>query len=170
MTANQNRFTARFDRWDSNHDGRLHRDDLMGEACRVLGLFNVPVTSPKGLKLILGYESIWEYLSSRGAEIPLSREDFEQIGEVALNGGSDEWVAAIRPCMAAMVQLFDVYDDGELPREGFSKWLEGVGANIDTDDAFNRIDTDANGILTVDELCEAQMAYDEGTIDFSPLG
>ncbi|WP_406447112.1 EF-hand domain-containing protein [Streptomyces sp. NBC_00876] len=121
------------------------------------------------------YEDIWNYLTAKAGGVHVvTREQFEVIGAAHANGEGAPWFSMLRRYMTAMVQLCDTDGDGKVQPPEFSKWVEavnfGFGARIDTSVAFKSVDTNGDGSVSVDELCAAQKAYDEGTLDVSLLG
>ncbi|MGW6424101.1 EF-hand domain-containing protein [Nocardia sp. NPDC055053] len=167
----QDRLSARFNLWDTDHNGQLERSDFEAEGRRVLQAFGETENSPRGHAVMNGYNDLWNYLADKaGGTRSISRDQFERVGADIVAGGAAQWAAVVRPHITAMVQLCDTDGDGQITRAEFAKWLHAVGADTDAADTFNQIDADGDGYLSIDELSAAVEAYSEGRLNASLLG
>lgn len=173
-TTTQDRLERRFVLWDSDGDGRIQRSDWEAEARRILTAFGEREDSPRGGAVISSYLGMWDYLSSQAGPgtSSLTLDQFKSIAhDHIIDPGDAGFSSVLRPTIRAITDLCDTDGDGKISPREFRSWLKAVGADVSTaDEAFERIDRDGDGQLTVDELVHAVRDYHAGTLDVSLLG
>jgi hypothetical protein len=168
------RLERRFELWDTNKDGRIERADWEAEAQRILQSFGETPDSPRGRAVISSYTHMWDYLAKQaGPGVKyLTLDQFKQVShDHIINQGDQGFSNVLRPTIRAIADLCDHDGDGRVSFEGFKSWLNAVGAEqTDAKAAFDRLDKNGDGHLTVDELVHAVRDYHAGTLDISLLG
>ncbi|WP_075976961.1 EF-hand domain-containing protein [Actinokineospora bangkokensis] len=177
MTASvqDSRLQRRFDLWDANGDGVIDRSDYETEARRILSAFDEHETSPKGRALVHAYLAMWDklgHMTGVGPYGAVSREQFLAAAErEVVEGGDAGFDRSLRPTIEAMVDLCDTDGDGEVSPEEFTRWLRAMGVQgRQAGTAFEQIDRDGSGRLSVEELVAAVRDYHQGKHDIPLLG
>jgi Ca2+-binding EF-hand superfamily protein len=177
MTTNvkNDRLEKRFDKWDVDGNGRIERTDFEAEAQRILQAFGEPPNSPQGRAVLESFTSTFEYLAEQagvGRTGSLDKDRFMNVIETEVfQGGDAGFGRVVRPMIQAILNLCDTDGDGEVNRDEFAKWLGAVGIDgSKADEAFDAIDSNRSGSLTVDELVNAVKAFHFGTLDVPLLG
>ncbi|GHE09516.1 EF-hand domain-containing protein [Streptomyces alanosinicus] len=172
--AQQERLDQRFKLYDTNGDGRIDRSDLHEEALRIVQAFGEPEGSLKAQQLLNAYPMMFDHLvrkGGHGAGASLTKEQFRAIAEQEiLQHGQAGFASVLRPSIQAMVALCDTDGDGEVNPDEFDKWINAISPGIDAKAAFQAIDTDGNGQLTIDELVAAVGRYHAGETNAPLLG
>lgn len=173
-SVQEERLRRRFDMWDKDGNGTVDRSDWEGEAKRILDSLGVEQQSPKGQALTGAYLGMWSYLASQsgvGDGGSLSFDAFRQVAaQNVLDRGQQGFNDVVRPTIRAVADLCDADGDGQVGPDEFKSWIKAVGADEATaGSAFEQIDTDGNGQLSVDELVEAVHKYHSGELEFSLL-
>lgn len=169
------RLELRFDKWDSDGNGRIERSDLEAEAHRILAAFGESPSTPQGRALLESFTGTFEYLAERagvGRGGGLDRQQFLQVIEAEVfQGGDAGFGRVVRPMIQAILNVCDTDGDGEVNPTEFAKWLKAAGVSkAKADESFRLIDTNGSGSLTVDELVAAVKAYHFGTLDVPLMG
>lgn len=174
-TVQEERLELRFKLWDNDGDGDVDRSDWDAEAKQILANLGESEASPKGKAVLDAYIGMWEYLAEKsgvGADGALSLDEFKAVieGEVLSNGNAG-FANVVRPTIQAIVSLLDTSGDGQISPAEFGHWLAAIGVDAsEAEDAFNAIDANGNGFLSVDELVNAVRDYHAGTSDVALLG
>ncbi|MFC6066627.1 EF-hand domain-containing protein [Streptomyces ochraceiscleroticus] len=168
----EQRLRRRFELWDKNNDGRIERSDWQGEVERLLRAFNETANSPKGKALSSAYMGMWDNLAAQAGVKSGDSVDFEQFKNAAakqlLDQGKSGFDKGLRPTIKAILDLADTDGDGQVSREEFRTWIKVAGGEESkADEAFQRIDTDNSGQLSVEELIEAVRKFHSGELDVS---
>lgn len=173
-SAQQERLDQRFNLYDTNGDGRIDRSDLHREAQRVVQAFGEPEDSPKAQALLNAYPQMFDYLLEKGghgAGASLTKEQFIAVAaQEMLQHGQAGFASVLRPSIQAMVALCDTDGDNQVSLAEFGKWIRAISPDIEAKTAFQAIDTDGNGQLSVDELVAAVGRYHAGETDAPLLG
>ncbi|TSB23356.1 EF-hand domain-containing protein [Streptomyces sp. NBC_01525] len=168
----QDRLRQRFALYDTNGDGRIGRADLENEARRIVEAFGESVDAPRAQALLTAYPQLFDFLSKQvGAEGELTQDQFLEAAEKeVISAGPEGFGRVLRPSIRAMVDLADTDGDGQVSPAEFEKWLKAISADINADTAFQAVDADGNGQLSVDELVLAVGRYHSGELDAPLLG
>jgi Ca2+-binding EF-hand superfamily protein len=173
-SASSNRLRQHFELLDTDGDGHLECEEWEAPARRILSAFGEPGASPKARAVVTSYRDMWDSLTRQAgpdtSELTLGQ--FEQVAHDHIaNPGDAGFSDALRDAIAAIAALCDRDVKGAVTPEGFTSWLEAIGADTSkAADAFRQIDVDDDGDLTVDELMQAVRDYHAGTFDVSVLG
>ncbi|ACU37721.1 EF-hand domain-containing protein [Actinosynnema pretiosum subsp. pretiosum] len=171
----QERLERRFDMWDSNHNGLNERSDYETEANNILRAFGEDASTPQGKALISSFTAMFEYFAEKAGVGPhgaMNKQQFMQVVEAEVfEGGDAGFSRAVRPTIQAIMNLIDTDGDGQINPVEFEKYLRVIGVDdMSAQEAFAQIDTDGNGMLSIDELVDAVRAYHFGTLDVPLLG
>jgi Ca2+-binding EF-hand superfamily protein len=174
-TVKNDRLKKRFEKWDVDANGRIDRSDYEAEARRIIKAFGEDPASPQARAVRDAYIGMYEFLASKagvGANGSLTEEQFLEVVEAQIfTEGDSGFNRVVRPTIAAILGLCDTDGDGEVNRKEFGKWLDAVGVEQSAvKAAFDAIDTNGSGKLTVDELVAAVRSYHYGTLDVPLLG
>lgn len=160
-----------FGHLDVNGNGEIEREDVLGLGARLLVGFGESPTSLRGRRLVDGFDGVWVALTralERDTDARLTQEDFRK-GMVAAFVEGAGYDAAFRPAVEAVAELCDQNRDGTIGRGEFRLMLSAFGtAYDDVDEAFDRLDRDHDGTLTVSELALAVQEYYTGDDPHAP--
>lgn len=162
-TELQNRKLDRaFGHIDIDNDGYIERDDVLGLGARILVGFGEAPTSAKGKAVIDHYDTLWETIVARidsDRDARISREEYRSGMAAAFIHGPD-FDHVFRPAAQAVATLCDTDDDGVVGADEFQTLQSAFGTSTaDAQAAFNKLDTNGSGTLTVDELIEAAREF-----------
>jgi len=154
-----------FDHIDANHSGEIERDDLLGLGSRVLLGFGESPTSTKGKALIDRFDELWTEIvehADSDESGAISPAEFRTAMISAYIDGQ-KFDKTFRPAAVAIAALCDQDNDGAIGLAEFQILQSAFGtADGDAVAAFQRLDLDANGSLSVDELVRAAHEYYTG--------
>jgi Ca2+-binding EF-hand superfamily protein len=152
-----------FGHLDVDGNGVIERDDLLGLGSRLVAQFGESPTSPKATGVAAGMVRFWEALTS-AADADGNGQITPQEYRIGMTNAfvTDEggFERAFRPMAQALCGLMDTDGDGTVSRDEFhtfQKVLRTSGEN--TKLAFEKLDTDGSGELSVDELLAAMRDY-----------
>lgn len=168
------RLRRRFDMWDKDGNGAVERSDWEAEAKRILASLGVEEQSPKGQALTGAYLGMWSYLAAQSGVGDGGSLSFDAFRDVAsrnvLARGQQGFNDVVRPTIRAVADLCDTDGDGQVGPEEFKSWIKAIGADEATaGSAFEQIDANGNGLLSVDEMVAAVHKYHSGELEFSLL-
>ncbi|MEU4512676.1 hypothetical protein AB0G05_24560 [Nonomuraea wenchangensis] len=151
-----------FDHIDANRNGVVEREDLLGLGARILVGFGESPTSVTGASLVGSFDGIWATLArtlERDGDSGIARPDFRVAMTAAFVTG-DSYDAVFRPATRAVAELCDGDRDGDVTIGEFRTMLSAFGvAYDDVDAAFDRLDREGRGTLTVTGLVTAAADY-----------
>jgi Ca2+-binding EF-hand superfamily protein len=170
-----NRIKQRFDRWDTDGDGALERADFEREAANIAEAFGKNIESPQGRALRNAFRSLFDYHACKAGVCPDGRITEEQFLDIydrlMFQQGESSFNRVLRPVMQALIGLCDNDNNGRINRAEFATWLRGLGVSAtDARTTFDRIDTNGDGELTVEELLTAVRDFHYGRLDAPMLG
>jgi hypothetical protein len=173
-TLQEERLQRRFELWDRDGDGRIDRGDWEHEARRILASFDESPTSDKGHALLEAYLGMWNYLAGHaqlGPNGSLDRQKFQDLADrQILARGQSGFDEVVRPTITAILSLCDTDGDGKVSPKEFRSWIRAIGADQSTaDTAFQAIDVNRDGQLSVEELVHAVHRYHAGELDVALL-
>lgn len=174
-SVQRDRLARRFELWDNDHSGTIERSDYEKEARDILHRFNEPEDSAKGRTLLGAYLQMWDNIAGQagvGRNGSLDQRTFIDVVERNVLGRGDAGFSQIvAPTIKAIVDICDTDNDGEVDRREWKKWANAIGlTGPDADTAFDGIDTDHSGKLSVDELVQSVSDFHNGKTDVELLG
>ncbi|MEV0587878.1 EF-hand domain-containing protein [Nonomuraea sp. NPDC050310] len=154
-----------FGHLDVDGGGEIEREDLLGLGARLLVGFGESPTSLTGRRLVDGFDGIWAALAAaldRDGDGRLTAAEFKAGMTVAfIEGGGFDPV--FLPAAEAVADLCDQNRDGQIGVHEFRMLLSAFGTPYDdVAEAFDRLDRDHDGTLTVSELVTAVREYYTG--------
>lgn len=172
-TVANDRLKQRFAKWDVDGSGELTRADFELEARQIAEAFGTTTASDKGKALESALVGMFERLESE-AGVSGSITEAEFVGtceNLMFEQGEASFNRVLEPMVKAIVGLCDKNADGKINRAEFATWLKGVGVeSADAATAFDEIDTDADGELSLDELLTSVRNFHIGKLGASLLG
>jgi Ca2+-binding EF-hand superfamily protein len=151
-----------FGHMDVNGDGSIERADLLGLGARILVGFGEAPTSAAGSKLVRGFGSIWQTLSAEidiTGDRAISSEEF-RAGMTSAFIEGDRFDTVFGPATEAFAELCDTDGDGSVGPDEFQVMMAAFGTPYaDVEAAFDRLDLDQDGNISVTELVEAARQY-----------
>lgn len=169
------RLRKRFAKWDVDGSGSLEKADLQKEATQIGQAFGQDGDSPQVRQLADAFTAMFDHLAGQagvGGDGSLTEEQFvSATGSMIAEGAEDTFNNVLGPVMRGIVGLCDKNDDGQINRDEWKAWMQGVGVDeSQAQNAFDQVDTNGNGELSVDELLGAVRDYHYGRLEVELLG
>ncbi|EWC61063.1 calcium binding protein [Actinokineospora spheciospongiae] len=152
-----------FGHGDQNGNGVLEPADALALAARTVAALGEPFGSPKAIALFSAFDTFWQHLSREldsnndGKVTPLEwRTGLKR----AFSGEDGNFEEGFRPLAQALFDLCDKSGDGKVQPGEFAAYHRAFGtssANVRI--AFEKLDRNGDGYLTVDELVQAWKEY-----------
>ena len=174
-TIANERLRKRFAKWDVDGSGSLERADFEKEAMQIARSFGKDPEGPEARELRDAFVGMFTHLAEQAgipADGSLSEDQFvEAAGKLVGEGAEASFNRVLGPVMRGIVGLCDKNADGQINGEEFATWLTAIGVDrSQAGDAFQKVDTNGNGELSVDELLAAVRAFHFGELDVELLG
>ncbi|CAL9588215.1 EF-hand domain-containing protein [Streptomyces albus] len=169
------RLQKRFDKWDADGNGVLERGDFQEEAAKIAHGFGKAPDSREVQALKDAFNGLFDYLAREagvGPDGSLSKDQFLQVtGNLIFEGGEANFNRVLGPVVKAIIGICDKNDDGKINSSEFEAWLGGIGVNrTEAKEAFQQVDTNGDGELSLDELLAAVREFHFGRLDVELLG
>ncbi|MDT0328330.1 EF-hand domain-containing protein [Nocardiopsis lambiniae] len=166
------RLEERFRLWDHNGNGVIERSDFEQEIEGILSRFGVASSAPEAAGLRGAYLGLFDRLAQAAGTEQMSKDDFVRAAESEIVGrGNAGFAEVLQPTIQAIMAIADTDGDGLISPNEFQRWFAAIGLNPgQADEAFQEIDTDGNGSLSVTELVAAVRDYHLGKNDIPLLG
>ncbi|KAA2258825.1 hypothetical protein F0L68_23690 [Solihabitans fulvus] len=162
-TVTSDKLDKRFNTLDHDNNGWIERGDVFVTARGVLAQFGVSPDSPKAATLINNLLNVWDSLAgllNPDVYRPISVEEFRVVVTAHTLGHSDGYTQLFQPVVLALVDIADTNGDGVIEKTEGIRLLIALGtAEADAEKAFQAIDVDQDGQLSVHELVAAFRAY-----------
>ncbi|MET9529276.1 MULTISPECIES: EF-hand domain-containing protein [unclassified Streptomyces] len=149
------KFDICFSHADQNRDGVVDASDILTFASRVISAVEEPFASPKSVAMLQVCDDWWRALVAGLDTNGDGRIDPEEyrVGMRRIVGSPEAFDAASRPVATAIWQLCDRDGDGDVTAEEFGKVQAAFGTTPENARlAFQRLDLDGDGSLSVNEL------------------
>ena len=165
------RLEERFRLWDNNGSGTIDRSDFEAEANSIIAALGAEGT-PQADELKRAYLAMFDQLSNAAGASQMNMEQFVQAAErEIISKGDAGFGNVVRPTIQAMVNVLDRDGDGEISPAEMKKWFAAIGIDSDAASAaFQQLDTDGSGRLSVNELVDAVRDYHLGKNEIPLLG
>lgn len=168
------RVSQRFSLWDTDNDGVIDSSDFENEAKKILDSFGASADTARGRAVSDAYAQLWRSLSAAGG-VPtsgsLTVDQVSTIGAALFSGGQAAFGETVRPVIRSIADLCDTDGDGQISPDEFGHWMDAIGVDDNsTQEAFNSIDSDGDGFLSVDELVNAVRDFHLGKLHVPLLG
>ncbi|NUR30347.1 MAG: hypothetical protein HOV83_31595 [Catenulispora sp.] len=151
-----------FDHIDAGHTGEIERDDMLSLGSRVLLGFGEAPTSTKGKNLLDRFDELWTEILAHAdgdGSGTISPAEFRTAMITAYIDGQ-KFDKTFRPAAIALAALCDTDGDGAITLREFESLQAAFGTpDPEASAAFERLDLDSNGSLSVDELVKAAHEY-----------
>jgi hypothetical protein len=169
------RLVKRFEKWDTDGNGRLEARDFQEEASRIAHNLGKDAGSPDVQELRNAFQGLYDYLAQKAgapADRGITKEQFLGVtGELLFKEGEASFNRALTPLVKALIGLCDDNHDGEIDAHEFQAWLVGIGLpSAQAGQMFAKVDKDGSGRLSEDELLQVVRDYHFGQLDAELLG
>ncbi|MEV0618448.1 EF-hand domain-containing protein [Nonomuraea sp. NPDC050404] len=170
-TKQGSRLEERFRLWDNNSSGTIERADFESEADGIINGLGAQ-GSQKGDALKQAYLAMFDHLSNAAGSSSMNLEQFIATAEKEIiSKGDAGFEQVVRPTIQAIVDVLDGDGDGEISPSEMQKWFGAIGLESGAaDTAFQQLDADGTGKLSVAELVDAVRDYHLGKNDIPLLG
>ncbi|MBB5872809.1 Ca2+-binding EF-hand superfamily protein [Allocatelliglobosispora scoriae] len=148
----------RFTLLDLTGDNYVQREDYEELARRLAQGASLPLDHPQRQDIVDSLLGLWEAIAAKvdgDGDGRISRDEWHAsvAKSIIERDGFDRIIA---PVAEAVLAGYDADSDGELDQDEFESFLTAMGVDAgDASAAFDQIDTDGTGALTLDEITEA---------------
>lgn len=157
------KFDVCFTHGDMNGNGVLESADALALAARIVTYLGEPMGSSKTQKLFQAFEQFWNYVQAKmdvNNDGKVTPEEWRKGLRKAFAEDPQAYNAGFRPLAEATFTICDRDGDGFLEQGEFAKFHQAFGCKAANSQlAFQKLDKDGNGQLTVDELLIAWQEY-----------
>lgn len=165
----QRKLDKAFNHLDVDRSGFVEERDLTELGVRLLANFGVGFDDPRAQKIAAGFGTFWSALAAAldaDGDRRLSPREYRD-GMLAGFGRPDgAFDQHFRPGAMAVLELADTDGDGFVGREEFATMQHAFGTSREESDfAFDQLDQDRDGRLSLDELIEAVREFYVGADD-----
>jgi Ca2+-binding EF-hand superfamily protein len=170
-TKQTSRLEERFRLWDNNGSGTVERSDFESEADGIIAGLGAQGTQQAD-ELKRAYLAMFDHLSAAAGASEMNMEQFVQAAEQEIiSKGDAGFEQVVRPTIQAIVNVLDRDGDGEVNSAEMERWFAAIGLEKQAaDNAFQELDINGSGRLSVDELVNAVRDYHLGRNDIPLLG
>jgi Ca2+-binding EF-hand superfamily protein len=162
----QRKLDRAFSHLDTDRDGVIEWEDWIELATRITGAFGQSPASAQGAEVVSSFEQLWQTLLSHldlDGDRRISPQEWQSGMAQAFVNSEDSYRANFHPAAVAVFGLADTDNDGHLTLQEFLALQRAFGTGPDdAEKAFQHLDRDGSGTLTVEELVRASEQYYRG--------
>jgi Ca2+-binding EF-hand superfamily protein len=164
------KYAQTFELFDVSGDGYIQQDDCSALAERLITTFAGPGDAIKAKTVRDSYQQFWEGVSALADtdhDGRISREEYVAAMAAVAGGPPETFDEVIQPLQVAVFALCDTDGDGRIDAGEFQAMHTALGTGDDDSAirALARLDTDGDGVLSVEELLRAARQF---VLDESP--
>lgn len=152
-----------FSHVDQNGDGGIEPADALALAARIIAYLGEPFDSKKAQAMLLSMENSWKRIMTVMDEDQnglISPQEWRKGITQVFAADQASYAEGLRPVAEALFALCDKDGDGRVSREEFAGYQKAFGTSPEnTRLAFERLDRDRSGFLSVEELISAWQEY-----------
>ena len=157
------KFDVCFGHGDQNGDGVIERADVLALAGRIIAYLDEPFNSPKSHALLDAFENFWINMQSQldaNHDGQITPDEWRTGLREAFARAPRDFNEGFRPLAAALFAICDRNNDGDVSPAEFSGFHKAFGmSEHQSAVAFEHLDRDRSGSLSVDELLKAWQEY-----------
>jgi Ca2+-binding EF-hand superfamily protein len=157
------KFDVCFTHADVNGNGVFEAADVLALAARIATYLGEPMGSPKTQKLFQTFEHFWTEVQAKmdvDNDGKVTPEEWRNGLRKSFAEDLEAYKAGFRPLAEAIFTICDRDDNGFLEQSEFAKFHQAFGCkSANSQLAFQKLDSDGDGQLTVDELLIAWQEY-----------
>jgi Ca2+-binding EF-hand superfamily protein len=155
------RYDKIFSLHDSNGNGYVEEADVKRLQGQFLAMFGESPTSERGADVVKLWDDLWQaMLAAMDLDVDgrISGQEWQE-GHARLAGDEASYNRVFTPVMTATIRLLDTDGDGKVGPAEWRSAQESLGNGDTAEASFQRMDTNHNGYLTVEELIDAMHEY-----------
>ena len=158
------KLARRFRTYDTDGDGFIERGDFVAAAARLGDEFGRAPGSPVRQRLDELCVGLWEHLSAvtdTDGDGRIGPAEYKAAFAAGLLETPTSFDEGYRPFLDVIMQIADVDGDGKLVADDHVRWTGSLMSlpEADAREVFRRLDQDADGFITTDDLLEAIREY-----------
>jgi Ca2+-binding EF-hand superfamily protein len=158
------KLARRFRTYDTDGHGFIEREDFVEAAARLGEEFGHGPDSPARQRLHELCVQLWQHLSTvadADSDGRIGQAEYKAAFAAGLLETPASFDEGYRPFLDAIMEIADVDGDGKLDVDEHVRWSGSLMGIFETDtrEAFRRLDQDADGFITTDDLLEAIREY-----------
>ncbi|GHJ43764.1 calcium-binding protein [Catellatospora sp. TT07R-123] len=160
-----------FSHLDADGSGYVEQQDLHNLGVRLLANFGVDGDAPKARRMAEDFGMFWQELAKTldvDHDRRLSLQEW-RAGMTSAFVHGDAFDRSFRPGALAVLRLADTDDDGLVSRDEFATMQRAFGTPVgEISLAFDKLDADEDGFLTVDEMMVGVRQFYIGADETAP--
>ncbi len=160
-----------FSHLDADGSGLVEQRDLNNLGVRLLANFGTAHDAPKARRIAEDFGLFWQELAKAldvDQDERLTQQEWRE-GMTSAFVHGDAFDRSFRPGALAVLRLADTDDDGRVSRDEFATMQRAFGTPAgEINLAFDKLDADEDGYLTIDELMVGVRQFYIGADETAP--